>query len=90
VQGAVNEGVYARRLGYRSKSLVRPEHEQPLNEVFTPSAAALSRAQALVATFEAARARGEDRALFEGQWLEVPTYRNARRLIERARQLGVV
>lgn len=87
VQGAVNEGVYARRLGYRSKSLVRPEHTQALNEVFTPSAQALARAQGLVAAFDAARARGEDRALFDGQWVEVPTYRNARRLIERARQL---
>ena len=87
VQGAVNEGVYARRLGYRSKSLVRPEHAQPLNEVFTPSAQALARAQGLVMAFDQARARGEDRALFEGQWVEVPTYRNARRLIERAQQL---
>ena len=87
VQGAVNEGGYARRLGYRSKSLVRPEHAQPLNEVFTPSAAAVSRAQGLVSAFDEARSRGEDRALFEGQWVEVPTYRNARRLIERAQQL---
>ena len=32
-------------------------------------------------------ARGEDRALVEGLWVEVPTYRNAKRLIERARRL---
>lgn len=89
VQGAVHEGLFARRLGYRSKSLVRPEHAQALNEVLTPSAQALSRAQGLVQAFEAGRARNEDRVLFEGQWVEVPTYRNAHRLIERARQLGV-
>jgi citrate lyase subunit beta/citryl-CoA lyase len=39
--------------------------------------------------FDAARARGEDRALVDGLWVEVPAYRNARRLIERARRLGV-
>lgn len=89
VQGAVDEALYARRLGYRSKSLVRPEHTQALNEVFTPSAQALARAHGLVQAFEAARAQNDDRALFEGQWVEVPTYRNARRLIERARQLSV-
>ncbi len=87
-QGAVNECTYARRLGYRSKSLVRVEHAQALNAVLTPSAAEVARAHELVSTFEAARQRGEDRALFEGQWVEVPTYRNARRLIERARRLS--
>jgi citrate lyase subunit beta/citryl-CoA lyase len=90
VDGAVREARYARRLGYRSKSLVRPEHAAALNAAFTPDAEAIGRAAAIVAGFEAARARGEDRALVEGLWVEVPTYRNARRLIERARRLGAV
>jgi citrate lyase subunit beta/citryl-CoA lyase len=89
VEGAVREAILVRRLGYRSKSLVRPEHAEALNAALTPNAGELQRAQAIVAGFEAARARGEDRALIEGQWVEVPTCRNARRLIERARRLGV-
>lgn len=87
-EGAVREALYARRLGYRSKSLVRPEHAAALNAAFTPQPAALARARAMVEAFDAARARGEDRALFEGQWVEVPTVRNAKRLIERARRLA--
>ncbi|HSC62205.1 MAG TPA: hypothetical protein VLD35_01110, partial [Caldimonas sp.] len=47
----------------------------------------LRRARAIVDGFEAARARGEDRALVEGLWVEVPTYRNAQRLVARARRL---
>ncbi|MDH5538421.1 MAG: CoA ester lyase [Rhizobacter sp.] len=86
--GAVREAAYARRLGYRSKSLVRPEHAAPLNAVFTPSAQELRRAEAICAGFEQARSRGEDRALVDGLWVEVPTYRNARRLIERAQRLA--
>lgn len=86
--GAVREARYARRLGYRSKSLVRPEHACPLNDAFTPSADELQRAQAIVGGFEAARGRGEDRALVDGLWVEVPAYRNAKRLLERARRLG--
>ena len=85
--GAVREATYSRRLGYRCKALVRPEHAQVLNEALTPSAEELRRANAMVAAFEAARARGEDRALVDGLWVEVPTYRNARRLIERAKRL---
>ena len=45
-------------------------------------------AQAVVDGFEAARAQGEERALVDGLWVEVPTYRNACRLIERARRLS--
>ncbi len=88
-EGAAREAAFARRLGYRSKSLVRPEHAAPINTALTPQPAEVARARAMVEAFEAARARGEDRALFEGQWVEVPTVRNARRLIERARRLGV-
>jgi citrate lyase subunit beta/citryl-CoA lyase len=89
VEGAVREARLARRLGYRSKSLVRPEHAPKLNAVLTPGVDELRHAQAVVDGFEAARARGEDRALVDGLWVEVPTYRNARRLIERAHRLSV-
>ena len=87
VEGAVREAAYARRLGYRSKSLVRPEHAAALNAALTPDEAALRHAHAVVQAFEAARSRGEERALVDGLWVEVPTVRNARRLIERAARL---
>jgi citrate lyase subunit beta / citryl-CoA lyase len=88
IDGAVREARHARRLGYRSKSLVRPEHAAALNRALTPDADELRRAEAIVAAFEAARARGEERALIDGLWVEVPTWRNALRLIERGRRLG--
>jgi citrate lyase subunit beta/citryl-CoA lyase len=87
VDGAVREAAYARRLGYRSKSLVRPEHAAALNAAFTPDEAALRHARAVVQAFDAARARGEERALVDGLWVEVPTVRNARRVLERAKRL---
>lgn len=89
VDGAVRETAYARWLGYRSKSLVRPEHVKAVNEALTPSNGDVQRAKALVAAFEAGRARGEDRILIDGHWIEVPAYRNARRLIERAARLAL-
>jgi citrate lyase subunit beta/citryl-CoA lyase len=87
-EGAVREARYARRLGYRCKAVVRPEHARPLNAALTPSADEVRRATAMVDAFEAARGRGEERALVDGLWVEVPTYRNARRLLERARRLN--
>lgn len=87
VEGAVREARYSRRLGYRSKAVVRAEHVQPLNAALTPTHEEVDRAKAMVHAFEAARERGQDRALVEGLWVEVPTYRNARRLLERAQRL---
>ncbi len=85
--GAVREARYARRLGYRCKSLVRPEHAQPLNAALTPDDDEVRRATAIIDGFEAARARGQDRALVDGLWVEVPTYRNAKRTLDRAGRL---
>ena len=87
-QGAFKEAHYSRRLGYRSKSLVRPDHAHLINAALTPSEDDVRRASAMVSAFEAARARGEDRTLVEGLWVEVPTYRNAMRTLERARRLA--
>jgi citrate lyase subunit beta/citryl-CoA lyase len=88
-EGAVREARFARRLGYQCKALVHAAHAQPLNAALTTSDDEVHRAAAIVDRFEAARARGEDRALVDGLWVEVPTYRNAQRLIERARRLSV-
>lgn len=85
--GVAREAVHARRLGYRCKSLVQPEHARCINEVLTPGAEDVRRAKAVIEAFEAARGRGEDRALVDGLWVEVPTYRGARRLVERAARL---
>lgn len=87
-EGAVREARYAVRLGYRCKALVRAEHAAPLNAALTPGADEVRRAEAIVSAFEAARARGEERALVDGLWVEVPTWRNARRLLERAARLA--
>ena len=85
--GAAREASFSRRLGYRCKSLVRPEHAAPINSVLTPGEDDVRRARAVVEAFEAARERGDDRALVDGLWVEVPTYRNAKRTLERARRL---
>ena len=87
VEGAVAEARYSRRLGYQTKSLVNPAMVSAVQAALAPSSADTALAQETVELFEQARARGEDRALVRGLWVEVPTYLNARRLLERARGL---
>ncbi|MBP6406127.1 MAG: CoA ester lyase [Proteobacteria bacterium] len=81
VAGAVQEARHSRRLGYRTKSLVRPDHALSLRDALTPNVSDLAAARRIVSEFEAARARGEERALVDGLWVEVPTYLNAKRLL---------
>lgn len=88
--GAAREAAHARRLGYRAKALVRPEHAAPINAALTPSPEACAHATAVVRAFEAARAAGQERALVDGLWVEVPTYRSAQRLLQRAARLRAV
>ena len=80
-KGAAHEALYARRLGYRSKSVVCPDHAEGILAALIPSDVQKDLARRTVEAFEAARARGEDRALVDGLWVEVPTYLNAKRLL---------
>ena len=81
VKGAIADARYARKLGYRMKSLVDPTHARAINSVFTPNKAELSKARKIVAAFEKARAAGKDRAKVNGALIEVPIYAAAKRLL---------
>jgi len=80
-KGAAADALYARRLGYRMKSLVDPAHARAINKALTPD---LAKAKKIVAAFEKARAKGRDRAKVGGALIEVPIYAAAKRLLERS------
>jgi citrate lyase subunit beta/citryl-CoA lyase len=83
-RGAVADARYARRLGYRMKSVVDASHARAINAVFTPSARELAHARKVVAAFERARAAGRERAKVDGALIEVPIYAAAKRLLASA------
>ncbi|HSG77171.1 MAG TPA: aldolase/citrate lyase family protein [Burkholderiales bacterium] len=80
-KGAAADARWARRMGYRMKSLVDPSHAGAVNRVFTPNVAAARR---IVAAFEKARAQGKERARVNGALIEVPIYAAAKRVLESA------
>ena len=84
--GLRSDTLCGRRLGYRAKSAVAPQQAVFINELPTPSDQDLAEARRIVDAFESARGRGEGegRAEVDGPLVEVPTYLNAKRLIERA------
>ncbi len=90
VLGQEMDTKFARRLGYKSKSLVDPAHAEVVNRVLTPSSAEIDHAERVITAFEAAQAEGSGRVEVDGSLVEVPIFMNAKRLLERARQLGVM
>ena len=81
VKGASADARYAKRLGYRMKSLVATGHAAAINRVFSVSAAERKRAQRIVRAFERARKAGRGRAKVDGKLVEVPIYAAAKRLL---------
>ena len=79
----------ARRLGYQAKSAVYAEHAAIINRTLTPSAEEIAAATRVVAAFESAQAAGQGRVEVDGSLVEVPIYLNARRLLDRAIELGI-
>lgn len=81
IKGAVADAKWAKRMGYRAKSLVTPAHAAAINRVFAVSAVELEKARKIVLAFEKARKEGKGRAVVDGKLVEVPVYAAAKRLL---------
>ncbi len=76
-----------RRLGFRSRACIHPAQVIVANEVFTPSAAELAEAQAIVRAHEDMLARGAGAGTdHRGRMLDEAVVRSARRVIATSRQ----
>lgn len=87
--GAERDTAWARRLGYKAKSAVSHDHAAVINRVLTPSQHEVTKALKIVAAFETAQAEGKGRVEVDGALVETPIYTTAKRLLQRARDLGV-
>jgi citrate lyase subunit beta/citryl-CoA lyase len=85
--GLEAEATAGRRDGFAGKLAIHPDQVAVINAVFTPSAAAIARAAAIVRAFAAADGAGS--IDFEGQMLDRPHLSQAERLLVRAKALGL-
>jgi citrate lyase subunit beta/citryl-CoA lyase len=76
----------ARRDGFSGKMAIHPAQVGPINEIFTPSAEALAKAERVIALFAANPGAGV--IGLDGEMLDRPHLRQAERLVARARKLG--
>jgi citrate lyase subunit beta/citryl-CoA lyase len=89
LEGCRAEAEQARDFGYDGKTLIHPSQIEIANAVFSPTAAALAQAQAIVAAYDAGRADGRGVAVLNGKMVEVLHAEQARGLLARAAQMGL-
>ncbi|MBA2383303.1 MAG: CoA ester lyase [Actinobacteria bacterium] len=71
----------SRALGLRGAPCVHPSQVPILNEVFSPTAEELERARRVVEEYEQALAAGEGAITVDGEFVDVPFYERAKRLL---------
>ena len=71
----------SRALGLRGAPCVHPSQVPILNEVFSPTADELERARRIVEEYERALAAGEGAITVDGNFVDVPFYEQAKRLL---------
>lgn len=73
--------VESRALGLRGAPCVHPSQVPILNEVFSPTPEELQRARRVVEEYEQALAAGEGAITVDGEFVDVPFYEQAKRLL---------
>ncbi|MEO1038483.1 MAG: CoA ester lyase [Pseudomonadota bacterium] len=79
--GLASETRRVKALGYTAKACIHPAQISTVNAVFTPSAAELDEARAVIAALDDA---GGGAALLNGKLIEAPIIRRARRVLRAA------
>ncbi len=75
----------ARALGFDGKQCIHPAQLSTVNQAFTPTAAEVAWAEAVVAAYERAAAHGQGAATLDGRMIDAANIRMARATLRRAR-----
>jgi citrate lyase subunit beta / citryl-CoA lyase len=87
-EGLRREAEEARRDGFTAKMAIHPGQVEFINEVFTPTVAAIAKAQAVIAAFAAEPGAGV--VGIDGVMYDRPHLERARQLLARAKVAGVM
>ena len=71
----------SRALGFQGKLCIHPSQVPPVNAAFSPTQAELARAARIVQAFEAAEAGGSAAISVDGELVDYPVFRRAKKLV---------
>lgn len=82
-EGLTRDAETARVLGFSGKFVIHPAQIAPVNRVFTPDPAAIERARAVIAAYDAAAKDGVGAVQVEGELVDAPVVARAKALLAR-------
>lgn len=89
-EGLTAWAVRARSMGFEGMGCVHPRQIQVIHAAFAPSAGEIERALRVEAAFREAEARGLGVVSLGSKMIDPPVVERARKLVERARRMGLV
>jgi citrate lyase subunit beta/citryl-CoA lyase len=85
-EGFGNSLRWARTLGFQGKLCIHPDHIEPINRAFSPTAEETARAQRIVDAFREAEARGSAAFVLDGAMIDYAIVLQANRTLRAARR----
>jgi len=89
-EGLLAWGRRARAMGFTGMGCVHPRQIRVIHDAFAPGPEELEKAQRIVAAFQEAEAKGLGVVSLGSKMIDPPVVLRARRLVEPARQMGLV
>jgi citrate lyase subunit beta / citryl-CoA lyase len=83
-------GRNSRAMGFEGMGCIHPLQIAVIHEAFAPTAAEIEKAQRIVAAFEEAQAKGLGVVSLGSKMIDPPVVQRALKLVDRARQMGVL
>lgn len=81
---------FIKQLGFDGKSVINPRQINPVNEIFTPTAAEIDKAKRIIAALKEAEAKGSGVVSLNGKMIDKPVVLRAERTLELARAVHIV
>ena len=83
-----SEAEFGAQLGYAGKQTIHPAQVVPVQEAFTPDAAAIESARRVVEAYQASQQEGRGAFAMEGRMIDLPLVKAARNVLARAQAAG--
>jgi len=87
-EGLRTEAEQGAGFGFSGKQIIHPDQVVPVQEAFTPSAAAIAHARRIVESFETSQKEGKGAYALDGRMIDMPLLKNAQKVLDRAHAAG--
>lgn len=90
LEGLRRQATQGMRLGFEGKQIIHPHQIEPVQNIFTPSQEAITKAESILEAYAIHQEKGQGAFEMDGKMIDAPVMKSAQRTIERARAAGKI